>query len=170
MGNSVRHFVDLSTVSSADLRLILDDAAVRKSRLKAGEEKPAVRRQGPCDDLRQAFDQDARLLRRGDAATRWRNDHADRHGDATRPQRDDRRHGQGAVALCRHHHDPHHRSCAAHGACRACDGAGHQRPHRRDASVPIDGRCDDLRGASRQRRGPHLRLDRRRQQRSPFAA
>jgi ornithine carbamoyltransferase len=37
MGNSVRHFVDLSTVSAADLRSILDDAAARKSRLKAGE-------------------------------------------------------------------------------------------------------------------------------------
>jgi len=36
MGNP-RHFIDLSTVSSEDLRLILDDAAVRKSRLKAGE-------------------------------------------------------------------------------------------------------------------------------------
>ncbi|MDW6025315.1 ornithine carbamoyltransferase [Mesorhizobium sp. BAC0120] len=37
MGSSPRHFVDLSTVSAADLRFILDDAVVRKSRLKAGE-------------------------------------------------------------------------------------------------------------------------------------
>jgi ornithine carbamoyltransferase len=37
MGNSPRHFVDLSTVSAADLRFMLDDAVVRKSRLKAGE-------------------------------------------------------------------------------------------------------------------------------------
>ena len=34
---AVRHFIDLSTVSSADLRRILDDAVDRKSRLKAGE-------------------------------------------------------------------------------------------------------------------------------------
>ena len=37
MGNSVRHFVDLSTVSATDLRSILDDAADRKARLQAGE-------------------------------------------------------------------------------------------------------------------------------------
>ena len=37
MGNPVRHFIDLSAVSSNDLRLILDDATHRKSRLKAGE-------------------------------------------------------------------------------------------------------------------------------------
>src|SRR4051812_18902810 len=37
MGNSVRHFIDLSTVSSTDLRFMLDDAVHRKSRLKAGE-------------------------------------------------------------------------------------------------------------------------------------
>src|SRR5262249_31206883 len=37
MGNSVRHFVDLSTVPAADLRSILDDAARRKARLRAGE-------------------------------------------------------------------------------------------------------------------------------------
>jgi ornithine carbamoyltransferase len=32
-----RHFTDLSAVSAADLRAMLDDAALRKSRLKAGE-------------------------------------------------------------------------------------------------------------------------------------
>ena len=34
---SVRHFTDLSTVSEGDLRSMLDDAVVRKARLKAGE-------------------------------------------------------------------------------------------------------------------------------------
>ncbi|BCH35221.1 ornithine carbamoyltransferase, catabolic [Mesorhizobium sp. L-8-10] len=33
----IRHFTDLSTLSAAELRAILDDAAARKSRLKAGE-------------------------------------------------------------------------------------------------------------------------------------
>ncbi|CAG1006289.1 MAG: ornithine carbamoyltransferase [Rhizobiaceae bacterium] len=37
MGTSIRHFTDLSAMSSADLRAILDDAAARKSRIKAGE-------------------------------------------------------------------------------------------------------------------------------------
>jgi len=34
---TIRHFTDLSAMSSADLRAILDDAALRKSRIKAGE-------------------------------------------------------------------------------------------------------------------------------------
>ena len=34
---SVRHFTDLSAVSEGDLRSMLDDAVVRKARLKAGE-------------------------------------------------------------------------------------------------------------------------------------
>jgi len=34
---SLRHFTDLSAVSASDLRAILDDAAARKKRLKAGE-------------------------------------------------------------------------------------------------------------------------------------
>jgi ornithine carbamoyltransferase len=34
---SLRHFTDLSAVSEGDLRIMLDDAVVRKARLKAGE-------------------------------------------------------------------------------------------------------------------------------------
>ncbi|RWA61752.1 ornithine carbamoyltransferase [Mesorhizobium sp. M4B.F.Ca.ET.190.01.1.1] len=34
---SVRHFTDLSAVSEGDLRVMLDDAVLRKARLKAGE-------------------------------------------------------------------------------------------------------------------------------------
>lgn len=34
---TVRHFTDLSAIAPADLRTILDDAAVRKARLRAGE-------------------------------------------------------------------------------------------------------------------------------------
>ncbi len=37
MPSTLRHFTDLSAMSSADLRAILDDAAMRKSRIKAGE-------------------------------------------------------------------------------------------------------------------------------------
>ena len=48
-------------------------------------------------------------------------------------------------------HDPHHRACAAAGAGRERHRAGHQRPDRRDPSLPADGRRDDLRGASRPR-------------------
>src|SRR5690606_39167389 len=34
---AVRHFTDLSALPASDLRAILDDAAARKARLKAGE-------------------------------------------------------------------------------------------------------------------------------------
>ena len=37
MTSRIRHFTDLSALSGSDLRGILDDAAVRKARLKAGE-------------------------------------------------------------------------------------------------------------------------------------
>lgn len=37
MTSGIRHFTDLSAMSGSDLRGILDDAAVRKARLKAGE-------------------------------------------------------------------------------------------------------------------------------------
>jgi ornithine carbamoyltransferase len=37
MTSGIRHFTDLSALSGSDLRGILDDAAVRKARLKAGE-------------------------------------------------------------------------------------------------------------------------------------
>jgi ornithine carbamoyltransferase len=37
MSGSIRHFTDLSAVPAAELRGMLDDAAVRKARLKAGE-------------------------------------------------------------------------------------------------------------------------------------
>src|SRR5918995_6161610 len=37
MSGSIRHFTDLSTVPATELRGMLDDAAARKARLKAGE-------------------------------------------------------------------------------------------------------------------------------------
>jgi ornithine carbamoyltransferase len=41
MTSNFRHFTDLSTISSADLRAILDDARARKDRLKSGQrERP----------------------------------------------------------------------------------------------------------------------------------
>jgi ornithine carbamoyltransferase len=39
--NGIKHFLDLSSVPGSELRSILEDAKVRKARLKAGEiEKP----------------------------------------------------------------------------------------------------------------------------------
>ena len=87
-------------------------------------------------------------------------------GDAARPRRDHRRHRARAVALCRCHHDPHARPRAGRRACGIRHRAGDQRPHQALASLPGDGRRDDLRGASRRDQGPHRGLDRRRQQRA----
>ena len=55
---------------------------------------------------------------------------------------------------------------ALHGAGRERHGAGDQRPDAALASLPGDGRRDDLRGASRLDPRPHRGLDRRRQQRA----
>ena len=70
-------------------------------------------------------------------------------GDAARPRRDHRRHRARALALCRRHHDPHARPRRADRARRSRHGAGDQRPDQALASLPGDGRRDDLRGASR---------------------
>ena len=65
----------------------------------------------------------------------------------------DRRHRARAQPLCRHHHDAHHRRGEAPRDGQVCDGAGDQRPHRQDPSLPAHGRRDDLRGASRHHPG-----------------
>ena len=110
MTGGIRHFTDLSAVSAGDLRGMLDDAAARKARLKAGE------RSRPLDGkvLAMIFDKPSTRTRVSfDVGMRQlggETHHADRHRDAARPLRDHRRHRQGAVALCRRHHDPHHRA------------------------------------------------------------
>ena len=170
MSGDIRHFTDLSSRSR---NRVARHARRRRRAQGAAEGRRALeaaRRQGAGDDLRQAVDAHARLLRRRHAPARRRDDHADRHRDAARPLRNHRRHGQGPVALCRRHHDPHHRPCAAARAHRACLRACHQRADRRHASLPAHGRHHDLRGASRPGGRQDLRLDRRRQQRAAFAA
>ena len=77
--------------------------------------------------------------------------HADRHRNAARPRRDHRRHRQGAVALCRRDHDPHHRACrllelAENATVPVINGLTDETP-----SLPDHGRRHDLRGASRPR-------------------
>ena len=112
------------------------------------ERRQAARRQDAGDDLRQALDAHARLVRCRDAPARRRRHDAHRPGDAARPRRDHRRHRARAVALCRCDHDPHPRPRSAGRACAARDRPGDQRPDAALASLPGDGRCDDLRGAS----------------------
>ena len=126
----------------------------------------AARRQDAGDDLRQAVDPHARLVRRRHAPARRRDHRADRPGNAARPRRDHRRHRARAVALCRCHHDPHPRARHAARARAVRHRAGDQRADAALASLPDHGRRHDLRGA----RGPDPRpqggVDRRRQQRA----
>ena len=124
-----------------------------------GAARAPARRPRAGDDLRQAVDAHARLLRRRDAPARRRDDHPHRHRDAARPRRDDRRHGARALALCRCDHDPHPRPRCAAGARRARDRARHQRADAALASLPGHGRSAHLRGASRPDRRPQGRLD-----------
>ena len=86
---------------------------------RARRSQAAARRQDAGDDLRQAVDAHARVVRRRDAPARRRRHHADRPGNAARPRRDHRRHRARAVALCRCHHDPHPRARDAARARRA---------------------------------------------------
>ena len=124
----------------------------------------AARRQDPCDDLRQAIDAHPRLLRRRHARARWRAHHADRQGDAAEPRGDRRRYRARAVALRRRHHDPHPRPRTGQGSRRQCVDSRHQRTDPPVASLPGDGRRDDVRGEEGPDRRPHGRLDGRRQQ------
>ena len=119
----------------------------------ARESREAARRQDAGDDLRTSLDPHAGVVRRRHAPARRRIHHADRRGDAARPRRDHRRHRARAVALCRCDHDPHPQPRCAAGTGRACHRARDQRADAALASLPGDGRPDDLRGASRADRG-----------------
>ena len=91
----------------------------------------------------------------------------DRRGHAARPRRDDRRHRARAVALRRCDHDPHPTTTTTLLELAALrHRAGHQRPDRRSHPCQVMADLHDVRGASRSDRGPHRRLDRRRQQRA----
>jgi hypothetical protein len=81
---SIRHFTDLSAVSSDDLRSILTMRPPARPP-EGRQAQPSARRQGAGDDLRQAVDPHARFLRCRHAPARRRDDHADRHRNAARP-------------------------------------------------------------------------------------
>ena len=164
--SAVRHFLDLSEISGSDLRRILDHAGANEIRLAQGRagQGPAAGRSHAGDDLRQAIDADARVVRPRDAPTRRRDDHADRQGDAARSRRVDRRHRARALTFRRRDHHPHPRSFGHGGIGASCPGAHHQRADEALAPLPDHGRCAHLRGASRADRRKDGRLVRRRQQ------
>ena len=110
MSKALRHFLDLNELPTKELRNMLDASVAMKAKLKAhekGQAGQAARRQDAGDDLREALDPHAGVVRCRHAPARRRIDHADRRGNAARPRRDHRRHRARAVALCRCHHDPH---------------------------------------------------------------
>ncbi len=144
-----RHFLDLSDLSAETLRGIIDDSRRHEVAIATTAPRPSARRPRARDDLRQAVDPHARVVRRRHAPARRRDDHADRRRDAARARRDDRRHRARALPLCRCDHDPHPRPRGAARACRTRHRAGDQRPDAAVASLPDHGRPPDLRGASR---------------------
>ena len=162
---SVRHFIDLSAVSATDLR---GDArrcrrAARRGSRPARCSRPldgkmlAMIFDKPSTRTRVSFDVGMRQLG-GETimltGTEMQLGRSETIADTAKVLS----RYVDAIMIRTTAHD------AAAGACRACHRAGHQRPDRRDASLPDDGRRHDLRGASRQRRRADLRLDRRRQQ------
>ena len=121
--------------------------------------------------LREAFDANARLVRRGDRPPRRDADRALAAGAAARPRRVDRRHRpslSGYVVGDRH---PHVRAGDGRRACALGDGPGRERPVRRAPPVPGARRpAHDRRGVRRCRRSPAGLRRRRRRQRRPLAA
>ncbi len=76
----VRHFLDLTDIPKAELRGMIEASCAMKAKRQAQGPacRPSARRQDAGDDLREAFDPHARLVRRRDAAARRRRHHADR--------------------------------------------------------------------------------------------
>ena len=136
---------------------------MKKARLQR-RARQAVGRQDARHDLREALDTHPRVVRGRHARARRPDDHAGPHRHPARPRRDHRRHRARALPLRRHHHDAHDRRGETPRDGQVRDRAGDQRPHRQDASLPADGRRDDLRGASRRHPGQGGRLVGRRQQ------
>ena len=126
--------------------------------------RQAVGRQDARHDLREALDPHPRVVRGRHARARRPDDHAGPRRHPARPRRDHRRHRARAQPLRRHHHDAHDGRGETPRDGQVRDRAGDQRPHRQDASLPADGRRDDLRGASRRHPGQGDRLVGRRQQ------
>ena len=165
-GNGVRHFLDLIDIPKPVLAGMIDDSRAMKAARDARRARRAARRQDAGDDLRQAVDAHARVVRRRHASAWRRSDLADRAGNAARPRRNAGRHRARAVALCRRHHDPHPRSRVGGRARAPRHRAGDQRPDPTLASLPGAGRRHDIRGKARADPRPHGGLDRRRQQRA----
>ena len=165
MTNEPRHFLDLIDIAPNELRGIIEDSRAMKAHAArlAGS---ADGGQDAGDDLRQAVDAHARVVRRRHAPARRPDHRAHRPGNAARPRRDRRRHRSRAVALRRRDHDPRPRARHAARARAICHRAGHQRPDAALASLPDHGRRDDLRGARRPDPRPQGGVDRRRQQRA----
>ena len=163
---ALRHFLDLTEIPVAELRGMIEASRAMKDRHKRDRltRRQAARRQDARDDLRQALDAHARIVRSRDAPARRRCRDADRAGDAARPRRDHRGYRARALALCRRDHDPYPQPRSAGRACAARDRSGDQRSDAALASLPGDGRCDDLRGTQGTDQRPHGCLDRRRQQ------
>ena len=163
-GNGVRHFLDLTDIPKPVLAGMIDSSRVMKAERERGGAQSAARWQDAGDDLREAVDAHAGVVRRRHAPARRRGDHADLAGNAARPRRDPRRHRARALALRRRHRDAHPRRRGVGRACAARHRAGDQRPHPPLASLPGARRRHDLRGKARPDPRQDRGLDRRRQQ------
>ncbi len=129
-------------------------ARPRPGRRAEGAATPARRAQGPPrplarDDLPEALDPHARVVRGRDRPTRRLRPLPARGRPPARARRDDQRHGDGALPLPRRDRDPDVRPGGRGAAGRARRHPGDQRVDRLRASLPGARRRDDGQGAAR---------------------
>ena len=143
-----RHFLDLNRITTGPRSASILDRALA---FKARGPGPAACRQDAGDDLRATLDADPRVLR-GRPCASSAGMRIVLSGQETQLKRGETW-ADTARVLSRYvdaimiRTDNHDRSLTELAA--NADGAGHQRPDRPLASLPADGRRDDLRGARR---------------------
>ena len=164
-----RDFTRIGSWSSDELKTVLDLADELKELQASARAARAPPRPHARDDLPEALDADARLVRGRHRPARRPRPLPRGERPPARPRRDDQGHGDRPRPLPRRDHDPHLRAGRRRGARRARRHPRDQRAHRLLAPVPGARRPDDDPRAARPALGRPPRLPRRRQQRVRLA-
>ncbi len=166
-----RDLLSIADLTAAELAALLDRAAALKAEWAAHAEPPraAARRARRGAPLPEAQPAHTGLVRAGGPAARRPLDLPVRRGRGPGPPRERRRHRPHARPLGGRARGAHLRPCHARGAGIGHDRAGHQRPERSRAPLPVAGGPAHAPGTVRASRGSDRRVRRRGQQRLPLA-